>query len=49
MISSYFKSVGLGIAVGNARDEVKAVAKEITLDSKQDGVANALYKHLLSS
>ena len=42
------QSVGLGIAVGNARDEVKAVAKEIALDSKQDGVANALYKHLLS-
>ena len=43
------QSVGLGIAVGNARDEVKAVAKEITLDSKQDGVADALYKHLIGS
>jgi len=43
------QSVGLGIAVGNAREEVKAVAKEITLDSKQDGVADALYKHLLSN
>jgi Cof subfamily protein (haloacid dehalogenase superfamily) len=43
------QSVGLGIAVGNAREEVKAVAKEITLDSKQDGVAHALYKHLLSN
>jgi Cof subfamily protein (haloacid dehalogenase superfamily) len=42
------QSVGLGIAVSNARDEVKAVAKEITLDSKQDGVADALYRHLLS-
>jgi len=42
------QAVGLGIAVGNARDEVKAVAKEIALDSKQDGVADALYKHLLS-
>ena len=26
-----FQAVGLGIAVGNARDEVKAVAKEIIL------------------
>ena len=42
------QAVGLGIAVANARDEVKAVAKEIALDSKQDGVANALYKHLLN-
>jgi Cof subfamily protein (haloacid dehalogenase superfamily) len=40
------QAVGLGIAVGNARDEVKAVAREIALDSKQDGVAHALYKHL---
>ncbi len=43
------QTVGLGIAVGNAREEVKAVAKEITLDSKQDGVADALYKHLLTN
>lgn len=42
------QTVGFGIAVANARAEVKAVAKEITLDSKQDGVANALYKHLLN-
>lgn len=42
------QSVGLGIAVSNAREEVKAVAKEITLDSKQDGVADAIYRHLLS-
>jgi Cof subfamily protein (haloacid dehalogenase superfamily) len=42
------KSVGLGIAVGNARQEVKDVAKEITLDSKQDGVAHAICNHLLT-
>ncbi len=39
------KSVGLGIAVENAKDEVKAVAKEITLDSKADGVAIAIEKY----
>ncbi len=33
------QSVGLGIAVGNAREEVKAVAREITANSKEDGVA----------
>jgi Cof subfamily protein (haloacid dehalogenase superfamily) len=42
------RSVGLGIAVGNARKEVKDVAKEITLDSKEDGVAHAICNHLLA-
>ncbi|GLB48939.1 HAD family hydrolase [Neptunitalea lumnitzerae] len=32
-------NVGFGIAVANARDEVKAVAKDITLHHKEDGVA----------
>ncbi|WP_187262422.1 Cof-type HAD-IIB family hydrolase [Pontibacter beigongshangensis] len=42
------QAVGMGIAVGNARDEVKAVADEITLDSKEDGVAVAVEKYFLS-
>jgi Cof subfamily protein (haloacid dehalogenase superfamily) len=33
------QSVGLGIAVGNAREEVKAVAREVTANSKEHGVA----------
>ncbi|MDN3686952.1 Cof-type HAD-IIB family hydrolase [Cyclobacterium jeungdonense] len=40
-------SVGLGIAVGNARDEVKAVANEITAGNKADGVALSIEKYLL--
>jgi Cof subfamily protein (haloacid dehalogenase superfamily) len=36
---------GHGVAVANGRDEVKAVAAEITADSKQDGVALVLEKH----
>lgn len=39
------RSAGLGIAVGNAIQEVKDVAKEITLASKEDGVAIAIEKH----
>lgn len=39
------QSVGMGIAVGNARDEVKAVAKEITENSTDDGVAIAIEKY----
>lgn len=39
------KAVGMGIAVGNARDEAKAVAKELTLNSTDDGVAIAIEKY----
>ncbi|MFD3000892.1 Cof-type HAD-IIB family hydrolase [Pontibacter toksunensis] len=41
------KAAGKGIAVGNAREEVKVVADEITLNSTDDGVAVAIEKHLL--
>ncbi|GAB3826500.1 Cof-type HAD-IIB family hydrolase [Pontibacter rugosus] len=39
------QAVGMGIAVGNAREEVKAVADKITLDSVDDGVAVAIEKY----
>ncbi|MCC9166948.1 Cof-type HAD-IIB family hydrolase [Pontibacter harenae] len=39
------QAVGKGIAVGNAREEVKAVADEITLPSIEDGVAVAIEKY----
>ncbi|MFT2010876.1 Cof-type HAD-IIB family hydrolase [Pontibacter sp. 13R65] len=38
------QAVGMGIAVDNAREEVKAVANEITLNNKEDGVAIAIEK-----
>ncbi|WP_242921028.1 Cof-type HAD-IIB family hydrolase [Pontibacter liquoris] len=41
------QAAGMGIAVGNARDEVKAVANAITADSKEDGVALAIEKYWL--
>jgi Cof subfamily protein (haloacid dehalogenase superfamily) len=40
-------AVGMGIAVENARDEVKAVANEITAKNTADGVAIAIEKFLL--
>jgi hypothetical protein len=43
------QSVGWGVAVDNARPEVKAVAKEITLHHKADGVAAVLEKLLNKS
>lgn len=39
------QAVGMGIAVGNAREEVKAIAKEVTLKSIEDGVAVAIEKY----
>jgi hypothetical protein len=38
--------VGTGVAMGNACDEVRAVADEITLDNNSDGIAESLYRHL---
>jgi len=40
-------SAGLGIAMGNASTEVKAIADEITLDIKHNGLAAAVEKFLL--
>lgn len=39
------RTVGLGVAVANAKEEVKAIAKEITLNSIDDGVAIAIEKY----
>lgn len=39
------EAAGLGIAVGNARQEVKDKANEVTLNSTDDGVAIAIRKH----
>ncbi len=35
-------AVGLGVAVGNAREEVKAIANLITVPGKEDGVARTV-------
>lgn len=37
--------VGLGIAMGNAREEVKAVADDVTASVDEDGVAQALKRY----
>jgi len=41
------KAVGHGVAVGNAREEVKAVADEITAKNAEDGVALMIEKYCL--
>ena len=44
---SLLTSAGLGIAMGNAPAEVKAVADEVTLDIEHSGLAAAVKKFLL--
>lgn len=41
------KFAGLGIAVANARDEVRAEADEVTLSNEEDGVAAVIEKYFL--
>lgn len=40
------KEAGLGIAMGNARQKVKDVAKDITESNANNGVAHAIYKYI---
>jgi Cof subfamily protein (haloacid dehalogenase superfamily) len=39
---SMLTMVGTGIAMGNAKDDIKAVCSEVTLTNAEDGVAHAL-------
>ncbi|MFS4456794.1 HAD family hydrolase [Maribacter sp. 2304DJ31-5] len=41
------KKCGLGIAVANAREEVKTIANHITLKNTENGVAHFLNQHLV--
>jgi hydroxymethylpyrimidine pyrophosphatase-like HAD family hydrolase len=41
--------VGFGVAMGNAKDDLKAVAKATTLSIGQDGVAHAVEKYVFKS
>ncbi|MBF0819607.1 Cof-type HAD-IIB family hydrolase [Streptococcus acidominimus] len=38
---------GLSIAMGNASDRIKSLADDITDTNDQDGVAKAIYKHII--
>ena len=37
-------AAGLGIAMGNAPDDIKNIAKDVTSTNNQDGIFNALQK-----
>lgn len=42
------EAAGFGIAMGNALDSVKAVAKDVTLGNDEDGVAAAVEKYIVN-
>ena len=44
--SSMLEYAGIGVAMGNASDEVKAIADEVTEDNDHDGIAESLYRHI---
>lgn len=41
------QAAGIGIAMENAMEEVKAAADDITADNNNDGIAAALWKYLM--
>lgn len=43
---SVIKYVKYGIAMGNAIDEAKEIAYDVTLDNDHDGIAEAIYKYI---
>ncbi|MDO5108475.1 MAG: Cof-type HAD-IIB family hydrolase [Erysipelotrichaceae bacterium] len=43
---SMLEYAGIGVAMGNATEAVKAIADEITLSNDEDGIAESLYKHI---
>nr|NNM90619.1 HAD family phosphatase [Bacilli bacterium] len=46
--TSMLKLAGMGVAMGNAQDEVKAIANHITSNNTEDGVAKAIQTIIFS-
>lgn len=42
-----FEAAGLAVAMGNADEEIKAMADDVTLSNDEDGVAVAIEKWVL--
>lgn len=43
--AAMLKQVGLGIAMGNAVEELKAIADEVTAGNEEEGIARSLERH----
>ncbi|MBS5112786.1 MAG: HAD family phosphatase [Coprobacillus cateniformis] len=44
--ASMVNYAGIGVAMANAVDDLKAIADEVTLSHDEDGIAASLYKHM---
>ena len=44
--ASMVKYAGIGVAMANAVDDLKAIADEVTLSNEEDGIAHSLYRHI---
>ena len=44
---SMIELAGLGVAMGNATDQVKAAAQYVSLTNEEDGVAHAIHKFIV--
>lgn len=44
--ASIVKYAGIGVAMGNAVDDLKAIANEVTLSNEEDGIAHTLSKYI---
>lgn len=44
--ASMVKYAGIGVAMANAVDDLKAIADEITLSNEEDGIAVSLHEHM---
>ena len=44
--ASMIKYAGIGVAMENAVDDLKAIANEITLSNEEDGIAYTLSKYI---
>ena len=44
--ASMVKYAGIGVAMENAVDDLKAIANEITLSNEEDGIAYTLSKYI---
>lgn len=44
--ASMIEYAGIGVAMGNAVEDLKRIANEVTLSNEEDGIAVSLYKHM---
>ena len=44
--ASMIQYAGIGIAMANAVDDLKAIADDVTLSHDEDGIAAAIYKYM---